>query len=113
MYFDKAEEEWYKAFINIEEGLRSSIHPDLKFGKRRVGVYFKPEEDYDQTFEKISEVFQKMIDGFSPYILGGKELGMAVSVEDQEEYIMKKFVQVPIELQEQPFPTEDSYRIQM
>jgi hypothetical protein len=26
---------------------------------------------------------------------------------------MKKFVQVPIELPEEPYPTEDSYRIQM
>lgn len=113
LYFDKAEEEWYEAFENIADELRKNIHPDLTFGKRRIGVYFKPDENYEQTFEKITEVFQKMIDGFSPYILGGKENGMAISVESYETHIMKKFVQVPIELPEQPFPTEDSYRIQM
>lgn len=54
-----------------------------------------------------------MIDGFSPYILGRKEVGMSLSKEDHEEHRMKRFVQVPIELPEQPFPTGDSYRIQM
>ncbi|MCI1589812.1 hypothetical protein [Heyndrickxia oleronia] len=113
IYFDIAENDWYEAFKGIEKELVATIDKDLCFEKRRIGVYFKPEEDYEQTFVKIAEVFRKMIDGFSPYVLGRKEIGMAVSVEDQEEYIMKKFVQVPIELPEQPFPTEESYRVQM
>lgn len=113
LFFDQFQNDWFKAFENMAEELRNNIHPDLTFRKRRIGVYFKPKESYEQTFEEIVEVFQKMIDGFSPYILGGKEIGMAGSVEDQEEYLMKKFVQVPFELPEQPFPTEDSYRIEM
>lgn len=113
LYFDKAEKDWYESFKGIEKELVATIHKDLCFRKRRIGVYFKPEEGYEQTFEKIAEVFQKMIDGFSPFILGRKEIGMAVSEKYHEEYIMKKFVQVPIELQEQPFPTEESYRIEM
>lgn len=113
LYFDKAEKDWYESFKGIEKELVATIHKDLCFRKRRIGVYFKPEEGYEQTFEKIGEVFQKMIDGFSPFILGRKEIGMAVSEKYHEEYIMKKFVQVPIELQEQPFPTEESYRIEM
>lgn len=113
LYFDKAEKDWYESFKGIERELVATIHKDLCFRKRRIGVYFKPDEDYEQTFEEIAEVFQKMIDGFSPYILGGKEICTTVSVEDYDDNIMKKFVQVPIELPEQPFSTEDSYRIQM
>ncbi|KOY80191.1 hypothetical protein ADM90_22645 [Lysinibacillus macroides] len=113
LYFDKAEKDWYESFKGIERELVATIHKDLCFRKRRIGVYFKPDEDYEQTFEKIAEVFQKMIDGFSLYILGGKELGIPHSEKDYEEHTKKKFVQFPIKLPEQPFPTEDSYRIQM
>jgi hypothetical protein len=113
LYFDKAEKDWYEAFENIADELRKSVYPNLTFGKRRIGVYFKPKDSYEQTFEEIAVVFKKMIDGFSPYILGEKEIGMTVSVEDHDNNIMKKFVQVPIELPEEPYPTEDSYRIQM
>ena len=113
LFFDQFQNDWFEAFENMAEELRNSIHPNLTFGKRRIGVYFKPKESYEQTFEEIARIFKKMIDGFSPYILGGKEIGMSVSVEDQEEYIMKKFVQVPIELSEEPFPTEESYRIML
>lgn len=113
LYFDKAEEDWYEAFKSIEKELLATIHKDICFKKRRIGVYFKPEPDYEQTFEKIADVFQKMIDGFSPYILGGKEIGMTVSVDNYENHTIEKFVQVPIELPEQPLPTEDSFRIQM
>lgn len=113
LFFDQFQNVWFEAFENMAEELRNRIHPDLIFRKRRIGVYFKPKESYEQTFEEIARIFKKMIDGFSPYIPGGKEIGMAVSEKYHEEHIMKKFVQVPIELQEQPFPTEESYRIQM
>ncbi|WP_137744594.1 hypothetical protein [Robertmurraya siralis] len=113
LYFDKAENDWYEAFENIADELRKSVYPHLTFGKRRIGVYFKPKDSYEQTFEEIVVVFKKMIDGFSPYILGEKEIGMTVSVKDHDNNIMKKFVQVPIELPEQPLPTEDSYRIEI
>ncbi|WP_052404910.1 hypothetical protein [Bacillus rubiinfantis] len=49
-----------------------------------------------------------MIDGFSPYIYEVKENSVKISA-----ITTNKFVQVPIELPEQPFPTEDSYRIEM
>lgn len=113
LYFDKAEKDWFESFKSIEKELVATIHKDLHFRKRRIGVYFKPEEDYDQTFEKIAEVFQKMIDGFSPYILGGKEISITVPEENYENCIISKFVEIPMELPEQPFPTEDSYRIMM
>lgn len=54
-----------------------------------------------------------MIEEFSPYIFGGKEICTTVSVEDYDDHIMEKFVQVPIELTEQPLPTEESYRIML
>lgn len=108
LYFDKAEKDWYEAFENIADELRKSVYPDLTFGKRRIGVYFKPKESIEQTFEEIARIFKKMIDGFSPYIYEVKELLERASVVPTD-----KFVQVPIELSEQPFPTEDSYRIEM
>jgi hypothetical protein len=108
LYFDNAEKDWYEAFENIADELRKSVYPDLTFGKRRIGVYFKPKESNEQTFEEIARIFKNMIDGFSPYIYEVKELPVRASV-----VTTNKFVQVPIELPEQPFPTEDSYRIEM
>ena len=108
LYFDKAEKDWYEAFKSIESELVDTIHQYLCFKKRRIGVYFKPEESYEQTFEKIAGIFKRMIDGFSPYIYEVKELPERTSVVPTD-----KFVQVPFELPEQPFPTEDSYRIAM
>jgi hypothetical protein len=108
LYFDKAEEDWYEAFKSIESELVDTIHQDLCFKKRRIGVYFEPKESYELTFEEIASIFKKMIDGFSPYIYKVKELPERTSVVPTD-----RFVQVPIELPEQPFPTEDSYRIMM
>ncbi|MBB2482468.1 hypothetical protein H5P36_20055 [Bacillus sp. APMAM] len=108
LYFDKAVKDWYEAFENIADELRKSVYPDLTFGKRRIGVYFKPKESNEQTFEEIARIFKKMIDGFSPYIYKVKELPVKASAVPTD-----KFVQVPIVLPEQPFSTEDSYRIAM
>ncbi|RKJ69283.1 hypothetical protein D7X33_23890, partial [Butyricicoccus sp. 1XD8-22] len=108
LYFDKAEMDWYEAFENIADELRKSVYPDLTYGKRRIGVYFKPKESNEQTFEEIARIFKKMIDGFSPYIYKVMELPKRASVVPTD-----KFVQVPIELPEQPLPTEDSYRIEI
>lgn len=108
LYFDKAEEDWYEAFKSIESELVDTIHQDLCFKKRRIGVYFEPKESYELTFEEIASIFKKMIDGFSPYIYKVKELPERTSVVPTD-----RFVQVPIELPEQPLPTEDSYRIMM
>lgn len=111
LYFDDSRTDLYQAFKSIEHEIRTSIHPDLTFGKRRIGVYFKPKADYEKTFEEIADVFRKMIDGFSPFLLGDKEI-ISNNTENQVSS-NKQLVQVPIMLSEQPFPTEDSYRIQM
>ncbi|MEL4026688.1 hypothetical protein [Lysinibacillus endophyticus] len=108
LYFDKAEKDWYEAFKSIEIELIDTIHQDLCFKKRRIGVYFEAKESYEQTFEEIAVIFKKIIDGFSPYIYEVRELPERTSVVPTN-----KFIQVPIELLEQPFPTEDSYRIAM
>ena len=108
LYFDISQTNLFEAFKNVKKELCATIHPDISFDKRRIGVYFKPEESYEQTFEEIARIFKKMINGFSPYIYKVKVLPKRASVVPTD-----KFVQVPIELPEQPYPTEDSYRNMM
>lgn len=108
MYFNKSKNNYFEAFKNIKKELSLTIHPDLSFENRRIGVYFKPADNYEVTFETIADIFKRMIDVLSPYIIGNNELPNNTKVDRIE-----KFVQVPMELPEQPFPTEDSYRIMM
>jgi len=114
LYFDKSCADWYESFKSIEHEIRSTIHPDISFGNRRIGVYFKPSPNQDKTFEEIADIFKKMIDGFSLYTFGNKQIISQQKVEAGKfDPTQKRFVQVPIPLPEQPFPTEESYRIQM
>lgn len=108
LYFDQSQNELYESFKRITGELQKNIHHDLIFGKRRIGVYFKPELCHEQTFEKIADIFSVMIAGFSPFIYGLKKIPEITPTDT-----IGKFVQVPIMLPEQPFPTEDSYRIEM
>lgn len=107
LYFNKSKNNCFEVFKNAKKELSSIIHPDLCFEHRKIGVYFKPADNYQETFEKIAEVFKRMIDGFSPYVYRLKEIPTTSTV------LNGKFVQVPMELPEQPFPTEDSFRIML
>jgi len=114
LFFDESRTDWYESFKCKEQEIRSTIHPDITFGKRRIGVYFKPSPDQNKTFEEIADIFKKMIDGFSPYTFGNKQIISQQKVEADEIVSTKKrFVQVPTPLPEQPFPTEESCCIQM
>lgn len=115
LFFDESRTDLYESFKCIEDDIRSTIHPDITFGKRRIGVYFKSKanckDDYEKVFKKIADIFRQFIEGFSPYLLGNKEI--VSSSRDDLTITNKQSVQVSISFPEQPFPTEESYRIQM
>lgn len=115
LYFDKCRMKEYEAFKLLKEQLRKKIHPELNFDKRRIGVYFEPADTYVATFEKIAEIFDKMIKTFSPYFYGGQPIEITTSAVQKIEPIKshREFVDMRFEIEERDFETEDSYRIRL
>lgn len=74
LYFDSSREDDYEEFTKMEQTIRQKVHPQIQFENRRIGVYFQPLETYEETFEKIAEIFELFIKFYSPYLYGGKIL---------------------------------------
>ncbi|MBD8034595.1 hypothetical protein [Solibacillus merdavium] len=109
LYFDKCLTGEYDAFKEQKSLLQKKIHPELICNKRRIGVYFTPEDTHEQTFEKITEIFRNMIKTFSPYFYGGKPIELLNPPDSREEMISHHLLL----FEERDFETEDSYRIRM
>lgn len=114
LYFDKFIENEYEAFKLQKSLLQKVIHPEITFEKRRIGVYFKPASTHEMTFELIADIFKRMIDVFSQYFYGDKQietLDVFANVESTPEKLKPLFMSMPVEMQELEFATEDSYKI--
>ncbi|MFB5088353.1 hypothetical protein PGC35_14300 [Psychrobacillus sp. PGGUH221] len=112
LFFEKSREDWFEDFKHSEQEIKTNVHPDIVFGDRRIGVYFKTDEDYEVIFSKLAEIIEKMLDYFAPYTFGKEE----ILVEKQEivtPMIRQRFVSVETECAEECIVTEDSYRIQL
>lgn len=114
LYFDKCQKSAFEAFKLQSEWLQSVIHPNVTFDKRRISIYFKPAGELDKTFEMIADILKKMVDTFSPYFYGDKQIEIidtCTSVKLPKNHQKYLFASMPIELPELEYATEDSYRI--
>ncbi|KGR79849.1 hypothetical protein [Ureibacillus manganicus] len=74
LYFEKHRIDRYRLFLKHRELIRNEVHPDIQFEHRKIGVYFKPLDSLEDTFDMIAEIFEKFILYFCPYTYGRKEI---------------------------------------
>jgi hypothetical protein len=67
LHFDKSEANLFKAFVLHKDSMQLQIHPTIKFRERKIGVYFEPFQDLNDTIDLIADILDKMIKYFSPY----------------------------------------------
>ena len=65
--FDKSRKELFEVFRFHLPSMQVQIHPDIEFKDRKIGVYFKPLTELDDTIDKIAIILDRMIKYFSPY----------------------------------------------
>jgi hypothetical protein len=65
--FDKSKEELFNLFKFHLPSMQVQIHSDIQFKERKIGVYFKPFTELDDTIDKIAVILDRMIKYFSPY----------------------------------------------
>lgn len=112
LFFEQSKNDWFEDFKHNEQEIKTKVHPDIVFGDRRLGVYFKTDEDYEVIFSELAEIIEKMLEYFAPYTFGKEE----ILVEKQvivTPMIRRRFVSVETECAEEGIVTEDSYRIQL
>lgn len=112
LYFDSSREDDYEEFTKMEQTIRQKVHPQIQFENRRIGVYFQPLEAYEETFEKIAEIFEQFIQFFSPYTYGREEIRIVDKKADDKTIVDLMFFPEQV-YPEEPYETEDSYRIKM
>lgn len=67
LHFDKSQEDLFNAFKFHLPSMQTQIHPDIQFKERKIGVYFKPLAELDDTIDMIAEILDRMLKYFSPY----------------------------------------------
>lgn len=67
LYFDKSKEELFNLFKFHLPSMKIQVHPDIQFRERKIGVYFKPFTELEETIGEIAVILDKMIKYFSPY----------------------------------------------
>lgn len=67
LHFDKSQEALFNAFKFHLPSMKTQIHPDIQFKERKIGVYFKPLAELDDTIDMIAEILDRMLKYFSPY----------------------------------------------
>lgn len=67
LYFDRSQLEMFNVFKFHLPSLRTQIHPDIQFKDRKIGVYFEPFSELDDTVDMIAEILDRMLKYFSPY----------------------------------------------
>ena len=67
LYFDKSKEELFNLFKFHLPSMKIQIHPNIQLKKRKIGVYFKPSVELDETIGVLAVILDRMIKYFSPY----------------------------------------------
>lgn len=67
LHFSHNQKILYEWLVNHYVSIRERVHPDIVMGKGRIGVYFKPCSDLQDTVQRIAEILEKMITYFTPY----------------------------------------------
>lgn len=67
LHFDRSQEDLFNKFKLHLPSIQDQIHPDIQFKKRKIGVYFKPLAELDDTIDMIAEILDRMLKYFSPY----------------------------------------------
>jgi hypothetical protein len=67
LHFDRSREELFNVFKFHLPSMQIQIHPKIQFKERKIGVYFKPSTELDDTIDMIAVILDKMIKYFSPY----------------------------------------------
>lgn len=102
----------------MEKTIRQKVHSQIRFEVRKIGVYFQPMQTYEETFEKIAEIFERFIQFFSPYIYGRKEImridgPVEQTVGEINHIILKRVDYSEAMFFDEPYETEESYRIKL
>lgn len=66
LYFSKNHQKLFEQLRVQYDYIKKQVHPDLVMKKGRIGVYFEPYPDLDETISRISEILEKMIIFFTP-----------------------------------------------
>lgn len=69
LFFDELKLDLFNEFKKIEPKIREEIDPRLEFRNRRIGVYFRSNEDFNKIFNEIAGIFERMIQFFSPFVI--------------------------------------------
>jgi hypothetical protein len=72
IFFDELKLDLFKEFKKMEQKLREEIDPRLEFRNRRIGVYFRSNENFNKIFSEIAGIFERMIQFFSPFVISNK-----------------------------------------
>jgi hypothetical protein len=67
LHFDRSREEVFNVFKFHLPSMQGHIHPKIQFKERKIGVYFKPLAELDETIDMIAVIFDRMLKYFSPY----------------------------------------------
>ncbi|MEC1157831.1 hypothetical protein [Cytobacillus horneckiae] len=67
LHFDRSQEGLFNKFKLHLPSMQDQIHPDIQFKERKIGVYFKPLAELDDTIDMVAVIFDRMLKYFSPY----------------------------------------------
>jgi hypothetical protein len=73
IHFDEGREDMYRRFCLHKSLITKKVHPNIVMENRSLRVYFEPYADLFDTMAEIKTILEKMIQFFSPYLLGSIE----------------------------------------
>jgi|GEM_PF-1917972 len=73
IHFDQSREDMYRRFCLHKSLITKKVHPNIVLENRSLRVYFEPYADLFDTMAEIKTILEKMIQFFSPYLLGSIE----------------------------------------
>lgn len=73
LFMDASQEELFKRLEAMKKEIKVHFDSRIQISTRRIGVYFKPDKDIDETIKQIASILSKMVHYFSPYIYEGWE----------------------------------------
>lgn len=80
LFMDMNQEPFFFLIKKHHEGMKRQIHQDITFGKRRIGVYFKPDSDIDKTILTLSTTLKRMAYYFYPYFEGENQIEVDIPI---------------------------------
>jgi len=73
IHFDESREDMYQRLCLHKPLITKKVHPNIVMENRSMRVYFEPYADLFDTMAEIKTILEKMIQFFSPYLLGSIE----------------------------------------